>query len=311
LPDENTGRDEKQVRVGRKNLTLLLETELTGDMVTLPIGRVMRSGSGGFELDGKFIPPCLQITASAHLMALVGRVIEILEEKVRTLSQREKATAYSASEVASFWLLHSICSNLPLLRHLYFTKHGHPEELYTVMTGLAGALCTFGLNSDPANLPPYDHNNLGSCFEKIDQTIRAHLETIIPTNLTTIGLEPVADCFYKGAVTDDRAFGRSRWILAIRSSIGDAELISRTPELVKICSHQFIAKIVQRALPGLGLMHMQMPPSAVSPRLDTQYFGVSKGGPCWDHIVQTREVGIYIPGDLPTPELQLLVVLEG
>src|SRR5205823_1306929 len=160
LPDENTGRDEKQVRVGRKNLKLLLETELTGDMVTLPIGRVMRSGSGGFELDGKFIPPCLQITASAHLMALAGRVIEILEEKVRTLSQREKATAYSASEVASFWLLHSICSNLPLLRHLYFTKHGHPEELYTVMTGLAGALCTFGLNSDPANLPPYDHNNL-------------------------------------------------------------------------------------------------------------------------------------------------------
>ena len=58
-------------------------------------------------------------------------------------------------------------------------------------------------------------------------------------------------------------------------------------------------------------MHMQMPPSAVSPRLDTQYFAVSKGGPCWDHIVQTREVGIYIPGDLPTPELQLLVVLEG
>jgi len=309
--DETTGHDEKQVRIGRKNLALLLETEVAGDLVTLPVCRVIRSGAGGFDLDETFIPPCLQITASTHLMAIVGRLLEILEAKAATLSQREKSGAYSASEVASFWLLHSICSSLPLLRHQYFTKHGHPEELYTTLAELAGALCTFGLSSDPAKLPGYDHNNAGDCFSKIDQHIRAHLETIIPTNVTTIALEPVADCFYRGVVTDDRALGPSRWILGIRSPIGDADLITRTPELVKICSHQFIPKIVQRAVPGLGLMHLQMPPSAVSPRIDTQYFAINRAGPCWEHIVQTREVGIYVPGEFSTPELQLVAVLEG
>jgi type VI secretion system protein ImpJ len=44
--------------------------------------------------------------------------------------------------------------------------------------------------------------------------------------------------------------------------------------------------------------------------VDTQYFGVTKSGPCWDHIQQTRRVGIYVPGELPEPELELLVVLE-
>jgi type VI secretion system protein ImpJ len=310
IHDETTGQDEKQVLVGRKNLTLLLETEVTGDMETLPIGRVMRSGSGGFELDAKFIPPCLQITASSHLMAMLGQLLEILEAKAGTLSRREKGSAYSASEVASFWLLHSICSSLPLLRHLYFTKHGHPEEVYRIMAELAGALCTFGLNSDPAKLPGYNHNNLGDCFKEIDQHVRAHLETIIPTNITTFALEQIGDCFYRSAVTDDRALGPSRWIFAMRSPIGDADLITKTPGLVKVCSNQFIGKIVQRAVSGLALIHLPMPPSAVSPRIDTQYFALNKAGPCWDHIVQTREIGIYVPGDFPTPELQLFAVLE-
>jgi type VI secretion system protein ImpJ len=53
-----------------------------------------------------------------------------------------------------------------------------------------------------------------------------------------------------------------------------------------------------------------MPPSALSPRFDTQYFAISQTGPCWEHIMQTREVGIYVPADLPTPDVQLLVILE-
>src|SRR5262249_32037533 len=155
---------------------------------------------------------------------------------------------------------------------------GHPEELYRTLSGLAGSLCTFGLNSSPDSLPIYDHDNLSDCFEKIDTHIRAHLETIVPTNVTSITLNAMADCFYGGVIADDRALRRCRWVLGIRSPIGDAELISRTPELVKVCSREFIAKIVQRAVPGLSLRHLPMPPSALSPRFDTQYFAISQAG---------------------------------
>jgi len=37
---------------------------------------------------------------------------------------------------------------------------------------------------------------------------------------------------------------------------------------------------------------------------------LSRTGSCWEHIVQTRKVGVYIPDDLPGVELELLVVLE-
>ena len=67
---------------------------------------------------------------------------------------------------------------------------------------------------------------------------------------------------------------------------------------------------MERALPGMALTHMPVPPSSVSRRVDAQYFSISRAGPCWDHIVQSRQVGIYVPGDLPQPDMELLVVLE-
>jgi predicted component of type VI protein secretion system len=55
---------------------------------------------------------------------------------------------------------------------------------------------------------------------------------------------------------------------------------------------------------------MPSPPSAISPRLDSQYFSVAKEGQCWDTLVQTGEVGIYVPDSLPNAEVELLVLIE-
>ena len=87
-------------------------------------------------------------------------------------------------------------------------------------------------------------------------------------------------------------------------------MIQGTPRLAKICSSQFVPELVKRALPGCALTHLPVPPAAISARVETQYFGVTKAGPCWDHIVQSKRVGIYVPGELPAPELELMVVLE-
>jgi type VI secretion system protein ImpJ len=178
------------------------------------------------------------------------------------------------------------------------------------MLRLGGALCTFALDSHPRTLPLYEHLRLDDCFEALDEHIRIHLETIVPTNCVPIPLDALGNYFYEGKVTDQRWLTHSRWVFSISSPIGDADLITTTPRLVKICSKAFVPELVKRALPGLALTHLPVPPSAIPARADTQYFGISKAGPCWDHLVQTRQVGIYIPGELPDPRPELLVVLE-
>ncbi|MGA2434313.1 MAG: type VI secretion system baseplate subunit TssK [Bryobacteraceae bacterium] len=312
--DENTGRDEKPVRLGRKNVRLLLDTELSDAIVSLPVARVMRDGAGHFVFDPHFIPPCLETAASERLMVLARRIVESLGEKSTSLTQAKQggkgASGWSSQEIAKFWFLHSVNAALPPLRHLATSKRGHPEELFAELSRLAGALCTFGVESHPRTLPLYDHDNLQECFEALDLHIRTHLELVMPSNCLPIPLAPVANYFWAGAVADQRCLDRCRWIFAIRSPVGEAQLIEGAPRLVKICSKEGVPKIVQRALPGLALTHVPVPPAALSPRLETQYFSVNRSGPCWEHIVKTREVGVYIPGELPQPEIELLVVLE-
>lgn len=315
LHDETTGRDEKPVRLGKKNIELLLETEDQEGLLTLPVARVLRDGSGHFIFDPEFVPPCVEISASARLMAMLGRLIEILQEKSSQFSRQASSdkgswSEFSTREIANFWLLHSVNSALAPLRHYYLSKRGHPEELFVEMLRLGGALCTFALDSHPRQLPLYDHLHLDECFDGLERHIRRHLETIVPSQYLTVPLMKRADYFYEGEVTDQRVLDRARWILSIQSLVGEVELIAKTSKVVKLCSKQFIPQLVKRALPGLTLTHLPVPPSAIPAKVDAQYFSVSRSGPCWDHIAQTRQIGVYVPGDLPDAVLELLVVLE-
>jgi type VI secretion system protein ImpJ len=310
-PDENTGVDERSIQVGRKRLRLLLDTEPADDLVTLPLARILRTGAGHLAYDATFVPPVLQIHASQRLLGLAHRLIELLDEKSAAIEPHATSgSEFSPREIANFWLLHAVNSASAALRHLVLAKRGHPEELFLELSRLAGALCTFKLRSHPRSLPLYDHPNLTTCFDALDRHIREHLEIVVPTNCVSIPLSPAGGCFFEGEVTDQRCLGRSRWVLGVRASIGDAELMSRTPRLVKICSTQFVKELVKRALPGLGLTHLSAPPPAISPRGEQQYFGISRSGPCWNHILKTRRIGVYMPADIPNPEIEILVVLD-
>jgi len=312
LHDEISGVDERKVQMGSKNLRILLDTEPAGDLITIPIARVVRDGAGHFAYDAEFVPPVVQIGASNRLLQLLQQLVEILDEKGSSMGREagSSRTDFSTREIASFWLLHAINSALAPLRHLLIAKRGHPEELYVELARLAGALCTFTLDSQPRDLPLYDHLNLTDCFNQLDRHIRAHLETVLPTNCITIPLTPAGDCYYEGKVTDPRCMANARWVLALRASIPEGELMTQTPQLVKLCTPDFVRELVKRALPGMPLTHLPIPPPAIATRVETQYFGISRTGPCWNRMLQTRQVGVYVPNDFPNPELQVLVVLD-
>ncbi len=315
LPDENTGRDEKQIQIGRKNIRFLVETQDTQGLVTLPVARVLRDGAGRFIFDPSFIPPCLQISASERLLVIARTLVDILDEKSASLSRARRATAqgragYSSEEIASFWFVHTVNESLSVLRHISVSERGHPEQLYLEMSRLAGALCTFGLDSHPESLPAYNHDDLEKCFGPLNQHIRAHLELVVPSNCVLIPLVLAGRNFRNGDVLDQRCLDRARWILAVRADTGEAEIIAKAPRLIKVCSKDLLPELVKTALPGLGLVHLPIPPSAIAPKVEFQYFGISRTGNSWEHIVQTRKVGVYVPDDLPGAEIELLVVLE-
>jgi len=150
-------------------------------------------------------------------------------------SRRQKNQSladFTASDVANFWLLYTINSHLPVLRHFLESTNIQPELLFNELSDLAGALTAFSSKIAPKDLPSYNHEQLGSCFGDLDRLIRVMLETVIPSNFVALPLKMVRDTIYATSIDKDAYFEGSRFYLAISADIRDAELIDRTPKLL-------------------------------------------------------------------------------
>lgn len=306
--DETGGIDARDVPMARKNFRLMLDAEDTSKYVTLPVARVRRDGSGHFIYDASFIPPVLQIGASASLMALLERLLEALAGRSATLAS--EAPADDGAAVAGHWLAHAIHSGLGTLTHLHRLRQAHPSTLYAEMSRLAGALCTFSMHAHPRDLPGYDHARPGESFVELERRIGELLNVVAPSNTVRLPVRPVAEAFYAATVSDPRCLGDADWYLAVRSALGPAEAAARVPRLVNICSAKHIGRLVREAIPGLAPTHVLSPPPALAPRPGTEYFAIPRTGPCWASIVDTREVGIYAPAAIGEAELELVVALR-
>ncbi|MQA89715.1 MAG: type VI secretion system baseplate subunit TssK [Gemmatimonas sp.] len=307
MTDEVTGRDAKPVGVGKKRFRLHLETEEVDGLVTLPIARVRRDGSGHFVFDSGFVPPCVHVGASPRLMRLVMGMIEVISGRIDSLSVEHDS---SPGEIASHWLAHSLHSALAPLLHVARLRHAHPADLYVELARLAGALSTFALNSQPHDLPLYDHRHLGECFGTLERRINDALGVVVPVNCLRFSLQPRGESFFATTIADSRCYSGPQWYLGVRSSLLPTQIVADVPRLVKVCSEKHIRRLVVEAFSGLEVEHVVAPPAQISPRAGTEYFVVRKVGPCWSSVVESREIGAYAPAALPDVELEVVIPLE-
>ena len=314
--DEATGEEERMVAVGAKNFRFVLDTEIVPGLIALPIARIRRAAGEKFAFDDQFVPPVLDIAASPRLISLLRDLVGRLEEKSDAVGGqlRDSGQApadYWRREISSFWFLHTIHASITSLRHLLLAKHGHPECLFRELSRLGGALCAFLLKVHPRDLPLYDHDRLTECFSALETHVVRHLDLFgSDSRVVTIPFQPAESYFWTALLTDQRLLDRSHWLLEVRSNAGEAQIISRAPRLVKVCAEKFIRELVRRAIDGLPLRHVTAPPPQVPQKVDAHYFSVSKEGPCWDQIVRLRQVGLYVPGDFPGAQVNLIVLLE-
>ncbi len=312
--DENWDRTERPVQVARKNFRLLAESETRQGATALRVARVQRTPAGGFQLDARFVPPLLDIAASDYLMSILRRLVEILAARSAMLSgvrrQKNQTLAdFTSSDIANFWLLYTINSHFPLFRHLFETRKGHPEGLFALMTSLAGALTTFSLKIQPRDLPVYDHEELGRSFTDLDEKLRFLLETVVPANFVSLPLKLVQPSIYATALAEEKYLANTRMYLAIQAEMNEAELISKAPLLIKVCSATHIEHLVRQALPGVRLIHTPTPPGSIPIKLNYQYFSLNQSGGAWEAICRARNLAAYVPADFPNPQLELVILL--
>lgn len=312
--DENTGLAEKPVQVARKNYRLLTAGDSRQECSAMCVARVRRNDAGVLQVDPQFVPPLLDFASNDYLRAIARRLVEILAAKSSILSgvRRQKNLSlaeFGTADIASFWLLYTVNNHFPEFNHLSETRHGHPERLYAAMLSLAGCLTTFSPKIHPRDLPPYRHDDLTGCFGKLDEIVRELLETVVPSNFVSLPLKLVQPSIYATALADDKYLSGTRLYLAVSADLGQADLISKTPYLVKVCSANHIEHLVRQALPGVPLTHAPKPPGSIPVKLNYQYFSINQSGVAWEAIVRARNLAAYVPGDFPNPQMELIILL--
>jgi type VI secretion system protein ImpJ len=312
--DETTGQSERPIQVARKNVRILFEGESTEGSTILRVARLTKTTTGDFQLAPSFVPPLIDIQANEYVMAIARRLIEILSTKSSELAgmrrQKNQSLAdFGIADVASFWLLYTINGHLPVLRHLHETRRGHPAELFEAMLGLAGALTTFSMRIQPRHLPTYEHDDLGSCFGRLDAQLRELLETVVPANTVSIPLRVVQPSVHAAALDQDRYLAAPQIFLAVTSSERTNELVQRVPKMLKVAAAGQLDHLIRQALAGIPLTYVPNPPSTVPVKLNYHYFLLQRSGPEWDAVAGARNIAAYVPAQLGDVHLELLVML--
>lgn len=314
MRDENTGAGEKPIQIARKNLRLLAANESREGCSCLRIANVERTDAGTFKLNSRIVPPLLEVRASDYLIALVNGLLEILSAKSTQLSgtrrQKNQSLAdFTAADIANFWLLYTVNSNIPVLSHLLQGQRCHPEELFAALTSLAASLTTFSGTIRPRDLPLYEHVKLGKVFTHLDEKLRVLLETVVPTNLVSLPLKQVNNTIYATAIDQDKYFQNTRMYLAMLADTSQETILKKAPQLVKLCSATHIEQLITSALPGIAMTYLPSPPSAIPVKMKYQYFSLNQSGAAWETVVRARNFAAHVPGDFPNPQMELLILL--
>src|SRR5580700_3113305 len=97
--------------------------------------------------------------------------------------------------------------------------------------------------------------------------------------------------------------------LAINADASQSEIIGKTPDIVKVCSNSHIEQLITHALPGVELTHVVTPPNSIPVKLRYSYFSLAQKGPAWEAVRRARNFAAHVPGELPNPQLELLILL--
>lgn len=280
---------------------------------TLPLARIRRTSSNGFETDPTFIPPSLNLRSSPAIHQMLRRQIDILLAKVDALygvhrEPSKNIVEFRSGDIASFWLLHTVSSACAALTHLLRTPESSPERLFHELIRLAGALLTFAKSHTLNDLPSYSHMQPGPCFAHLDMLIRELLETVISTQYFSIALTHPKPAFYAGRLDSEKIDSKTVFFLSISAAHPQSEIIESVPLRLKIGAPDDVEKLVLSAMAGVRLSHAAQVPAAIPVRPGACYFALDTHSPLYERMLRAQSVLIYAPESYQDLKIEMIAI---
>lgn len=281
--------------------------------LTLPITRIRRTSSNGFEVDSGFVPPSLSLRSAPTLYILLRRQIDALLAKVDALygfhrEPSKNIIEFRSGDIASFWLLHTASSACATLTHLFRNPDTSPERLFQELLRLAGGLMTFSKACSLNDLPVYDHSQPGPCFARLDLILRELLDTVISTRYFAIALNQPKPAFYAGRLDSEKINADTAFYLSVTAAHPQSEVIESIPLRLKVGAPDDVEKLVLSAMSGVRLTHAVQVPAAIPVRPGACYFAMDAHGPLYERMLKAQSIMIYAPESYRDLKIEMIAV---
>nr|WP_314488898.1 type VI secretion system baseplate subunit TssK [uncultured Pseudomonas sp.] len=321
--DDRLG-DAPQARVRPMSYVLRLFWEEELPQMTafevLPVARLEQDGDR-IRMSERYIPPCLQIGASLVLMRTLRDTRDELVGRARQLevfkqSGDARRGDFDATQMNNLLALATLNRHGPLLTHLLETPQVSPWQVYGALRQLIGELSVFsdrcdmlGQSADGRSLiPPYRHEDSGLAVIQAAALIGQLLNEISVGSELLVRLQP-SEGLYQASLPDAFFGPRHRYYLVARSEDDPTRLVDLLSLDGKLGSPGIMADLINRALPGVELIYLQVPPQGLPRRPGALYFRLETLSDAWESLRSEQAAALFLPG-APADLLAELVVVR-
>lgn len=280
------------------------ELDLLGEYLLIPIARLERFGEE-IRLSENFVAPCVSFHASDVLALLIKEIKDQVTARCHKLEAYKTQKGIQTAEFGSRDMVYLLALRLltryvPLLLHLYNNQKAHPWTVYGVLTQLIGELSSFSQRvnvfgeSDEGEvlLQNYDHQNLWRSFSSAQILITRLLDEITAGPEYTIPLH-FDGTYFSADLEAAMLEGVNRYYLVLRTEEDPKRVLEATATVTKLSAREFLPIIIARALPGLELEHLPVPPQELPRRAHCIYFQINHRGEQWSYIEKNRNIALY------------------
>jgi type VI secretion system protein ImpJ len=295
------------------------EREQLGDYLLIPIAQLERMGED-VRLSERFIPPCLAISSSGPLLKLIKEIRDQIAARSHQLEELKRQRGIQTAEFGSrdmvyLLALRSLNRYVPILFHFTEVQQVHPWAVYGILRQLIGELSSFsekvnvmGETTDGDQfLPSYNHSNLWECFSVAQALISQLLDEITAGPEYVIGLL-YDGTYYTGDLKPAIFEGRNRFYLVLKTEEDPKVILQSVVTVAKLSSREHLPILIARALPGIKLEHLPIPPQELPRRARSIYFAIDHHSDQWRMVAKGHNIALYwdnAPEDL---QAELMVV---
>lgn len=285
----------------------------------LPIARL--------ELDGdrarpgpRYVPPCVNLAASPILMQTLREVRDELVGRARQLEvYKQPGEArrgdVDGTQVNRLMALAVFNRYGPLLTHYLETPQLSPWHLYGTLRQLVGELSLFsdrcdmlGQSPDGRGLvPAYKHEEAGATIISLVSLVAQLLNEITVSSEFLVRLQ-LQDGLYQAELPEGFFGPRHRYFLMARSESDPATVAEMLALDGKLGAPSVIENLVNRALPGVELIYLQVPAQGLPRVAGALYFRLESLSDEWETIQHDRQAAFFMPQAIADLVIDLVVV---